>query len=218
LKIAEIFYSIQGEGIYIGLPAIFVRVTGCNLKCSFCDTKYALTEGTEMSMVDIIKQIKSYSCELIVFTGGEPLLYQDQVTELMESLLNTSLFYFFEIETNGKITPTKRMLELVDSWVVSPKLKNSGVKPYELGDWIYSDDITVTLKFVVDKESDLHDISIYVDGMKAFDTNNIFLMPQATTTKEQEEKLPLIIDFAKKFGYRVTPRLQILAYGLKRGV
>jgi len=98
MKINEIFYSIQGEGIWTGLPNIFIRTSGCNLRCSFCDTKYAYEKGKEMTINDIMKKISNYSCKYICLTGGEPLL-QNSVFELIEEL--TEKKYKIILETNG---------------------------------------------------------------------------------------------------------------------
>jgi len=100
MKINEIFYSIQGEGKWSGLPNIFIRTTGCNLRCSFCDTKYAYDNGKEMSLDEIINSIKKYRCEYICITGGEPLL-QNEILDLINILLKKN--YKICLETNGSI-------------------------------------------------------------------------------------------------------------------
>jgi len=223
MKVSEmIFFSIQAEGPNIGTPSIFLRVSGCPLHCSFCDTPYALKNGQEMSTEEVVEKIKSFPCKNVVFTGGEPLLVQDDLISIMETLLEQNMFYFFEIETSGFIPPKCRMLELVDRWIVSPKLSNSGNKPYKIGKWFFDEDRGKKyLKFVVDKPEDLEEILDYINSNENFgrlENEEVFLMPQATTVEEHNSKLPFIIDFAKKFGYRVSPRLQILAYGCRRGV
>ena len=104
MKINEIFYSIQGEGKWGGLPNIFIRTTGCNLRCSFCDTKYAYEDGVEYSIKNILTKISKYKCQYVCITGGEPLL-QDDVIELIKNLFNKD--YFVIIETNGSISIKK---------------------------------------------------------------------------------------------------------------
>ena len=79
LKINEIFYSIQGESSYNGMPCIFIRLTYCNLRCSYCDTEYAFYEGKDMSIKNILKKVKSYNCKLVELTGGEPLLQKESI-------------------------------------------------------------------------------------------------------------------------------------------
>lgn len=98
LKVNEIFYSIQGESSFTGLPFVFVRLTGCNLRCSYCDTKYAYEEGTAMSVEQILKEIKKYNCPYVEVTGGEPLL-QEETPSLVNSLIGNNFTVL--VETNG---------------------------------------------------------------------------------------------------------------------
>ena len=104
MKVNEIFYSIQGEGILVGVPSIFLRLTGCNLRCSYCDTKYAYVQGEEMSIPTILDAIKKFTCTNICITGGEPLLQKDTV-KLIETLLQKN--YKLCLETNGSISIKK---------------------------------------------------------------------------------------------------------------
>ncbi len=103
MKINEIFYSIQGEGKWSGQPTIFIRTTGCNLRCSFCDTTYAYDAGKEMKVNQILETIEKYPCRNVCVTGGEPLL-QDELTVLLYALLKKS--YCVTVETNGSILIT----------------------------------------------------------------------------------------------------------------
>jgi 7-carboxy-7-deazaguanine synthase len=100
MKINEIFYSLQGEGQWAGLPNIFIRASGCNLRCSYCDTKYAYDAGKEMTIGEIFRIINRYPCNYICITGGEPLLQHD-ILKLLTSLLDKK--YNICIETNGSI-------------------------------------------------------------------------------------------------------------------
>jgi 7-carboxy-7-deazaguanine synthase len=100
MKIYEIFYSIQGEGKWTGLPNIFIRTTGCNLRCSYCDTAYAYYSKKEMNLEEIISKINKYNCNYIYITGGEPLL-QKNINELINILIKKG--YKIGIETNGSI-------------------------------------------------------------------------------------------------------------------
>ena len=100
MKINEIFYSVQGEGKWTGLPNIFIRTTGCNLRCTYCDTKYAYDDGTEMGIESIVKHIGKYPSKCICITGGEPLL-QDEIGDLVATLLKKG--YNICLETNGSI-------------------------------------------------------------------------------------------------------------------
>lgn len=100
LKINSIFYSIQGEGYDAGIPTIFIRLAGCNLRCSYCDTKYAYYEGREMEIDEIFREIKRWDCRRICITGGEPLL-QNGIYKLIDFLLKNE--YEVSVETNGSI-------------------------------------------------------------------------------------------------------------------
>ena len=101
LQICEIFYSLQGESSYSGLPCIFVRLAGCNLRCSWCDTSYSHAKGTEMSPEAILQQIQSYPARLVEFTGGEPLLQKAALLPLFATLHSEG--YTILLETNGSI-------------------------------------------------------------------------------------------------------------------
>ena len=114
LKVNEIFFSIQGESSYAGLPCIFVRFTGCNLRCRYCDTRYAYQEGRELSIPEIVEKIEAHPCALVELTGGEPLVQED-VYPLMEELL--SLGYQLLLETNGSMNLGRvddRIVKIVD--------------------------------------------------------------------------------------------------------
>ncbi len=114
LTVNEIFYSIQGESTYAGLPCVFIRLTGCNLRCSYCDTRFAYEEGTEMTIPWIIEKVRGYGCELVELTGGEPLLQTD-VYSLMDGLLSSG--HELLLETNGSRDLSRvdvRVVKIVD--------------------------------------------------------------------------------------------------------
>jgi len=100
LKVNEIFLSIQGESSYSGLPCTFIRLTGCNLRCSFCDTKYAYKRGKSMSLNDLLNHVQTMDCALVEITGGEPLL-QEETPELTQLLLDNGFRVL--VETNGSL-------------------------------------------------------------------------------------------------------------------
>ena len=114
MRITEIFYSIQGESSYAGKPCAFVRLTYCNLRCSWCDTEYAFTGGTEMSLSEVLAAVKSYACRLVEITGGEPLL-QKEVYPLTETLLAEG--YVVLIDTGGSLDVSgldPRVIKILD--------------------------------------------------------------------------------------------------------
>jgi 7-carboxy-7-deazaguanine synthase len=100
LKVNEIYYSVQGESTYAGLPCVFIRLTYCNLRCTYCDTEYAFYEGKEMSLEEILTQVKAYKCRLVEVTGGEPLV-QEESKVLMKALCDEG--YTVLLETGGSL-------------------------------------------------------------------------------------------------------------------
>ena len=119
LKVNEIFSSLQGEGLYIGHPATFIRLTGCNLKCIWCDTEKAFKEGKLMSTKGIVECVKEFPNTMVVLTGGEPLMQN-----IEKLIMMLSADYYIHVETNGTLF---RNLPLIDHWVISPKLISSGM-------------------------------------------------------------------------------------------
>ena len=97
LKINEIFYSIQGESTYSGKPCVFVRLTYCNLRCTYCDSEYSFYEGHDMSIADILKKVDSYGCKLVEITGGEPLLQKESII-LMKEFLKKNILLCLKLE------------------------------------------------------------------------------------------------------------------------
>jgi 7-carboxy-7-deazaguanine synthase len=100
MRVNEIFYSIQGESSFMGWPCTFIRFTACDLRCSYCDTEYAFSEGKEMSLSEILAAVSSYPAKLVLVTGGEPML-QHQVRDLFQALLDAG--YTVCVETGGHI-------------------------------------------------------------------------------------------------------------------
>ena len=125
LKISEIFYSIQGEGWRQGFATIFIRLAGCNLRCSWCDTAYAWGDGEEWEEQAIIEHIAQQNCPWVCLTGGEPLI---QDLRLLCRLLKKE-GYRIQIETNGTISPSKELKESIDHWTVSPKPPEYKIAP-----------------------------------------------------------------------------------------
>jgi len=211
MKIVEVFQSIQGEGKTIGKPSVFVRVNQCNLNCIFCDSKYASQSNKYkiMTKKQLIKKIKSYNTKHVIFTGGEPLLYKNQIYEIINKLHD----YTFEIETNGTITPYP--FNTIVQFNVSPKLANSGnskinydiLKQFPVNNSIF--------KFVIKQESDM----IEVLKLKKIHTKiPFYLMPEGRTRQEQIMRSPMVINQCIKYNMNFSPRLHILVWDDKRGV
>lgn len=115
MRITEIFYSIQGESSYAGLPCVFVRLTWCNLRCSWCDSEYTFTGGTEMSVDDVLEQVRGYGCNLVEVTGGEPLVQKRECCELVKRLCDEGFTVL--IETGGGLDTSvldSRVIKILD--------------------------------------------------------------------------------------------------------
>lgn len=149
LKVNEIYFSIQGESSKAGLPCAFVRLTYCNLRCSYCDTEYAFYEGTDKSIDEIINEIKKFECKLVEITGGEPL-FQEECRDLMKRLCDEG----FEVmlETGGSLPIKeidKRVMIIMDLKCPSSKMTKKNL--YENIDFIKSTD---EIKFVISTRED----------------------------------------------------------------
>ena len=149
LKINEIFYSIQGESSYTGFPCIFIRLTYCNLRCSYCDTEYAFYEGKDIKIEDILSKIKKYPTNLVMVTGGEPLI-QENCIELINQLLKKK--YSVMLETSGSLSLNKvpkKVIKIVDFKCPSSKMMDKN-------DWTILEDINQTdeIKFVIGNKKD----------------------------------------------------------------
>jgi 7-carboxy-7-deazaguanine synthase len=149
LKVNEIYYSVQGESTKAGLPCVFIRLTYCNLRCTYCDTEYAFYEGKDLSIDEIISEVKKYECNLVEVTGGEPLV-QNESLELMKNLCDEN----FEVllETGGSL-PIKdidrRVKIIMDLKCPSSKMMKKNL--YENIDFLKPTD---EVKFVIGSRED----------------------------------------------------------------
>ncbi len=230
MRIAEVYASIQGEGQFAGTPSVFVRTTGCNLRCWFCDTPFTSwnPEGPQLAVADLVRQVRELGIEHVVLTGGEPLLQLDCVP-LCKSLLAAG--HFVTIETAGTVfrpAPASLMS-------ISPKLANSA--PAQVGSaaslrWQARHEQTRSnraviarlieanefqLKFVVDELSDLPDITDYLAGWPQVPGERVWLMPQARTREELEARSDWLEAEAVRLGFRFSSRWQIAQFGNQRG-
>lgn len=149
LTINEIFYSIQGESTFVGRPCVFVRLTGCDLRCSWCDTPYAFHEGRKFSIEEVLQEVEKYGCPLVEVTGGEPLL-QDDVYPLMERLLERGRTVL--LETGGQIDISRvpgKVVKVMD--VKCPGSGEAGKNHWENIDRLGSRD---QVKFVIKDRED----------------------------------------------------------------
>lgn len=231
MRFSELFHSIQGEGSLAGTPSVFVRTSGCNLRCWFCDTPYTSwePERTRIGLHELLEQVLAIDCEHVVVTGGEPML-QPEVVPLTESLREAGRHV--TIETAG----TVYRAVAADLISLSPKLSNSTPnESHRIGGSRYAarhdrlrDNADVVrrltsvynyqIKFVVDHECDLDEIDAYLDRYSMLERNKVFLMPQARSAEELTAKTPWLQAAAEARGVRVSPRLHVEWWGNKRGV
>ena len=225
MQVNEIFKSIQGEGPNFGKPAIFLRTAQCNLKCTWCDTKYTwdwenydfTKEVKEMPIDEIKKKILDLEIKHLVITGGEPLLQQDDLADLLSFLKPD---FYVEIETNCTIVPNKMLTDLVDQWNVSPKTENSG-NPLELYEnnecyYFFANQENCFFKYVVENESDIPEIKKFVTKYNIPETR-VQLMTQASTKEEINIREKSISELAKLHNFSFSPRLHVAIWGSQRG-
>ena len=127
LKINEIYYSVQGESTHTGRPCIFIRLTYCNLRCSYCDTEYAFYEGKDMEIAHIMSEIQQWDCNLVEVTGGEPL-FQEECIDLLHELINSN--YEVMLETGGSLSISdvpKKVIKIVDFKCPSSKMEKKNL-------------------------------------------------------------------------------------------
>lgn len=227
MKISEIFYSVQGEGKLAGLPSAFIRTSGCNLRCRWCDTPYTSWEptGDERSVKQIIDAIAAYPTRHVVLTGGEPMIMPG-VDSLTRKLAAHG--YHITIETAA----TEWQEVVCDLASVSPKLANSTPWKRAEGRFAQAHDSTrinvpvirrflalpdYQLKFVVDTSEDIEEIDALVGGLQPVEPANVLLMPQGMTAADVDARSVWLADLCKQRGYRFCPRLHIQLYGNRRG-
>ena len=149
LKVNEIYYSIQGESTHVGRPCIFIRLTYCNLRCTYCDTEYAFYEGKDIEIPEIMAKIKQWNCNLVEVTGGEPL-FQDECIYLLNELRNQN--YEVLLETGGSLSISDVPIEIVR--IVDFKCPSSGMEKKNL--WSIVNDLQPhdEVKFVIGDRED----------------------------------------------------------------
>ena len=229
MLISEIFYSLQGEGELTGVPSVFVRTSGCNLRCNWCDTPYASwqPEGKQMTVGEIVAAVSPHPARHVVLTGGEPMMAPD-IQALAAAL--KKLDYHLTIETAATIVPAGITCDLAS---LSPKLKNSSPderlddtwrrkhenlrwQPEVVRAWL--DRGSYQLKFVVAQATDLIEIETLLASLeREIPRAKVLLMPEGTTVEVLRARAVWVAELCKARGYRYAPRLHVELYGNKRG-
>lgn len=226
MRIAEIYQSVQGEGLLTGTESIFVRASGCNLRCVFCDTPYASwhPEGDDLSVASIVGQITSHQAKHVVLTGGEPMLFSE-IVPLCDQLRRFGCH--ITIETAGTL-----YLPLdCDLMSISPKTSNSTPSPTTEPKWHVRHEQTrhaphvirrlvneysYQFKFVIQNPTDIDEVEKYLAALVEIDRDRVLLMPQATDTATQSAIGQWLEDYCRQNALQYCPRRHIEWYGLER--
>jgi 7-carboxy-7-deazaguanine synthase len=232
--VPEIFYTLQGEGASCGRPAIFVRLSNCNLTCVWCDTPYTwnfekvksdhpekytkANQQKEISVQDLRAAINQYpDNSILVITGGEPMLQQKEIIELIYG--GKLEVDHIEIETNGTIIPDMKLIARC-RFNVSLKLSNAKMSPEKrlrsaaIAAYVQANSV---FKFVVDSPEDLEEIQRIIERFN-IDSSQVWLMPQGRAENELNSKLEWLAAICIENAYNLTNRLHVQTWGAKRGV
>ena len=214
MKISEIFYSIEGEGIEIGRPEIFIRLTGCNLRCTWCDTKYALENGKEMSIEEILQEVGKYPCKYVSITGGEPLLQREELFKLVQQL--KKMDYWIQINTNGTIFD-EGIFRLVDLITMDCKCPSSEMKsdPDVLKRTKGLFNPKTQFKFIVSNEEDYEYAKKIISSLLS-EAFYVIFQPEWNNRKFAGK----LVDLVKRdnLNARIILQQQKVIWGEKRGV
>jgi 7-carboxy-7-deazaguanine synthase len=230
VKICELFYSLQGEGKLLGVPSVFVRASGCNLRCWWCDTPYASwdPEGEDVEVPEVVRRVRQIapSARHIVLTGGEPLIMPD-VVPLCAALKDAG--YHVTVETAATVFHPLA----IDLASLSPKLSNSTPHDRDGGRFVAMHErqrLTLPviqqfidtspdfqLKFVVSGEQDVAEIEAILKQLRGWRPPDVLLMPEGTDPQTLAARSAWLAETAKRIGFRFCPRLHVMLYGNKRG-
>jgi 7-carboxy-7-deazaguanine synthase len=227
MRIAEIYRSVQGEGLLTGVPSVFVRASGCNLRCWFCDTPYASwqPEGRDMSTDEIAAQVEEWDTRHVVVTGGEPMLFAELIP-LCNRL--RGIGRHVTIETAGTLyLPVE-----ADLMSISPKFASSAPSSDMHRHWHYRHErerhrpevirrlvreFCYQMKFVIDTQSDLDEVHAYLAEFPEISRDRVLLMPQGVNSEQLEERAAWLRPHCESHGFVFCPRKQIEWFGAIRG-
>jgi len=226
MRVAEMFYSLQGEGTLVGVPSVFVRLAGCPLRCRWCDTAYAwdYSAGEDLDPAEIVERIGGWSCKHIVLTGGEPLMDEDfgvrpGIADLTARL--RALGKHITIETAGPLVVPDLACDLIS---ISPKLANStSPATHQMG---YLDPAVLSrlitaypyqLKFVIEAREDMDEVRKLLALLGPVEPDRVLLMPQARTRDQLLARSPMVAELCRKTGFRFCDRLHIWLWSDERG-
>lgn len=230
MLISEIFYSLQGEGELTGVPSVFVRTSGCNLRCTWCDTPYASwnPEGEQRSIAQIVAAVESHaSAHHVVLTGGEPMIAKD--IRILAAQLQAAGRHI-TIETAATVAPDGIACNLAS---LSPKLLNSAPDPIEHVTWRKKHEVTrwqpdivrawvdnydYQFKFVVARPEDVEELEHMLGVLqREIPRHKVLLMPEAISLEKMRSRAAWLGELCKARGYRYAHRLHIELYGNRRG-
>ena len=227
MKIAEIYQSVQGEGELTGTPSLFIRASGCNLRCWFCDTPHTswAPEGTDLSVEEILSRVDEWDATHVVITGGEPMLFAELIP-LVAALRRRR--WHVTIETAGTLyLPVE-----CDLMSISPKRANSTPPADQDARWTHRHESTrhqpavirrligehhYQLKFVIDTPDDCEDVENYLREIPAISRDRVLLMPQGTDAVALQQVAAWLVPYCEQQGLSYCPRRQIEWYGSLRG-
>jgi 7-carboxy-7-deazaguanine synthase len=217
-RVAETFFSIQGEGPTAGAPAVFIRLQGCSVGCAWCDTKYSWDPrgGHPADVEALVGEALGHPCRRVVITGGEPL-ESSLFAPLARALVERA--FCVEVETSGTLPPPPDVDPAIQ-WNVSVKLEGSGVpeprriNPEAIHAFLDRD---AWWKFVVVDDGDVAEVLRLAERF-ALPRERILLQPEALRREDFLARAPSVVEACKRHGFRFSPRLHVLLWGARRGV
>lgn len=209
LLISEIFYSLQGEGPWIGQPSLFIRLGGCiEPYCPWCDTQHALAEMETMRLEDLLITLQRFPCMRVVITGGEPFLQWERGLSDLHIMLSER-GYSIQYETSGKVC-----IPRIDNAVIVCSPKNiEGVWHFDMANL----DKATYYKFLAGGDDWIGTIDEFIRANR-IDKEKILIMPLGITRKEQMDRMEEVFGYSLQRGYRMSPRLHILTFNTRRGI